>query len=93
MQLEAFFSCWTRKEAYTKARGLGLSLPLDRFAVSLVPGRPAAPLSNEEGPAEVSRWALQELAPGPGFVAALAVEGQDHHVECWQWSCCSSGMS
>ena len=92
VQLEAFFSCWTRKEAYIKARGMGLSLPLDRFAVSLASGHPAALLSNEEDPAEVSRWALQELAPGPGFVAALAVEGQDHRMECWQWPGCSSGM-
>jgi 4'-phosphopantetheinyl transferase len=85
-RLEAFFNCWTRKEAYIKARGEGLSLPLDRFDVSLAPGEPAALLSTLDDPPEASRWSLQELFPGPGFVAAIAVEGHDWRLQCWQWS-------
>ncbi|MGB7923137.1 MAG: 4'-phosphopantetheinyl transferase superfamily protein [Pyrinomonadaceae bacterium] len=84
-QRAAFFNCWTRKEAYIKARGEGLSLPLDKFAVSLAPGVPAALLSASGDSEEVSRWKLQELAPGPGYVAALAVEGKGWHARCWQW--------
>jgi 4'-phosphopantetheinyl transferase len=82
---QAFFNCWTRKEAYIKAHGEGLSLPLDQFDVSLAPGEPAALLATHSDPREVLRWSLQALTPGPGYVAALAVEGQGWHLTCWQW--------
>lgn len=85
-QQEAFFNCWTRKEAFIKARGEGLSLPLDDFEVSLVPGEPAALLSTKGDAREASRWSLRELTPEPGYVAALAVEGHNWRTECWQWS-------
>jgi len=74
LQTEGFFNCWTRKEAYIKARGEGLSLPLDQFDVSLEPAR-AALLDNRISPGEVSRWSLQELHPAPAYCAAVAVEG------------------
>ena len=84
-QRQAFFCCWTRKEAYIKARGNGLSLPLDQFDVSLAPGKPAAVLGTQPDPSEASRWSLQELTPGPGYEAALAVEGHGWRLTCWQW--------
>ena len=83
----AFFACWTRKEAYIKARAEGLSFPLDKFDVSLAPGEPAALLSAPEDPQEASRWTLLELEPGPGYVAALAVEGNGWRLACWDWEC------
>ncbi len=86
VQAEAFFACWTRKEAYVKARGEGLALPLDHFSVSLAPGEPAALLKTRGNSQEASRWSLQALAPGPGYAASLAVEGQSCHLTCWQWS-------
>lgn len=84
LKYEAFFTCWTRKEAYIKARGAGMSLHLDQFDVSLIPGKPAVLLSTREDPREALRWSLRELTPGPGYVAALAVEGHGWHLVCWQ---------
>jgi len=82
---KAFFACWTRKEAYIKAIGEGLSCPLDRFTVSLGPWKPAA-LLHVEGNHEVAfRWALYELNPGPYYAAALAVEARGRRVRCFQW--------
>lgn len=85
LQIEAFFNCWTRKEAYVKARGEGLSLPLDRFDVSFAPGEPAALVRTQGDLLEASRWTLQELCPATGYVAALAVEGHSWRLSCWQW--------
>ena len=82
----AFFLCWTRKEAYIKARGEGLSLPLDQFDVSLIPGGPAALLSAHPDSSEALRWSLQELPLASGYVAALALEGRGGPVSCWQWA-------
>lgn len=82
----AFFDCWTRKEAYIKARGEGLSHPLERFAVSLAPGEAAALLWTEEDPQEAARWSLMELFPGESYRAALAVEGTAPALRCWRWS-------
>lgn len=77
LQAEAFFNCWTRKEAYIKARGEGFSIPLDSFDVSLTPEEPATPLHVERNLNETRRWSLKELLLTPKYVAALAVEGHN----------------
>lgn len=70
----AFLSCWTRKEAYIKARGEGLSLPLQDFDVTLTPGVEPQLLRTAWDPAEPSDWLLFDISDGcPGCVAALAV--------------------
>ena len=83
-RLEAFFNCWTRKEAYIKAIGEGLSHPLDQFQVSLSPEEPARLLNVEGSLEEVTRWSMTSWVPAPGYVAALVVEGSGYHLECWQ---------
>jgi 4'-phosphopantetheinyl transferase len=84
-QCEAFFTCWTRKEAYVKARGAGITAGLDQFDVSLAPDEPAAILANREASEAHRRWSLHHLAPGPGYVGAVAVEGEGYLFTCWQW--------
>ena len=82
-KLQAFFTCWTRKEAYLKARGEGLSFPLNRFTVSFLPGEPPRLLTVKNNPSEVERWTLYHLEPSPGYAAALAVEGVLQQLKCW----------
>ena len=71
-QVAAFFRCWTRKEAYIKAIGKGLSQPLDGFDVTLGPGEEAALLRAAAD--DASRWAMSDVDVGPGYAGALAVE-------------------
>ena len=73
-KLEAFFNGWTRKEAFIKAVGDGLSRSLDSFEVSLLPGKPAHLLCVGNDPLEASRWHLRELIPAYGYTGALVVE-------------------
>jgi 4'-phosphopantetheinyl transferase len=70
-----FFRCWTRKEAYIKAQGTGLSLPLHQFDVSLEPGDLNALRSTRPDSTEAEHWSLQEVPAADGYVAALCVRG------------------
>jgi 4'-phosphopantetheinyl transferase len=80
---DAFFRCWTRKEAYIKATGKGLSLPLTQFDVALDPGAANALLATRPDASEAGRWLLREVPGGPGYIAALCVRGQDWKLNDW----------
>jgi 4'-phosphopantetheinyl transferase len=82
---EAFFHCWTRKEAYIKAVGEGLSMPLDRFDVAFAPGESARLLATRGDPAEAERWTMAAVEPGAGYVGALVVEGREWVLSLLQW--------
>ncbi|HEX5611275.1 MAG TPA: 4'-phosphopantetheinyl transferase superfamily protein [Burkholderiales bacterium] len=69
----AFFHCWTRKEAFIKAIGDGLSHPLSAFDVTLKPGEAPRLLRVGDRPGERSGWSLGEFDPGAGFVGAFVV--------------------
>lgn len=74
LQPRAFLTCWTRKEAFIKARGDGLSLALDSFDVSLAPGQPAAILRTAWSKSDPTEWSLSDLSDvDAGYIAALAV--------------------
>jgi 4'-phosphopantetheinyl transferase len=83
----AFFNCWTRKEAYIKGRGQGLSLSLQQFDVSVVPGEPAALLAARDlGNPRTELWALRDVPVEHPYAAAVAVEGPDDwQLSYWQW--------
>jgi len=86
LRTEGFFHCWTRKEAYIKAHGGGLSLPLNRFEVSLALGETAAILRFKDESERLRNWTLRELPAGPGYVGAVVVEGDGHRLSCWEWT-------
>src|SRR5688500_18220547 len=82
LRVNAFFRCWTRKEAYIKAIGLGLSQPLDGFDVTLAPDESPALLRADRH--DASRCSARDLAVGSDYAAALVVEGQISNMRCWQ---------
>lgn len=81
-QLTGFFNCWTRKEAYIKATGKGLSQPLDQVTVTLSPGaKPELLYANDAD--EANRWRIENVTVDPPYLAAITVErlladGEDH---------------
>ena len=79
-RLESFFACWTRKEAYLKARGLGLSASMSEFVVSVSASEPPRLLAERENPGEAHRWAFRTVDVGPGYAGAVVVEGQPARV-------------
>ncbi len=73
---DAFFNAWTRKEAFIKAIGKGLSFPLDEFDVSLAPDEPAALLAIRGDAEAANAWPLQEVAAPLGYKAAVVTKGE-----------------
>jgi 4'-phosphopantetheinyl transferase len=77
-RFQAFFRGWTRKEAYLKATGAGLTLPLSNFDVSLSAGNPDCLLNPKQGqPQAIPSWRLCDLTTSGGYVAALCARGRD----------------
>ena len=82
---QAFFNCWTRKEAFIKVIGEGLSCPLDSFDVTLKPGEPAGLLQVKGSQEAAARWKLENLEPAAGYAGAVIAEGREWRLRTWQW--------
>lgn len=78
-----FFQGWTRKEAWLKAVGSGLSFPLDQFCVTM--DGPAQVLSIRGGEAEAAMWWLESVEPWPGYVGAVAVQQRIDILRRWRF--------
>jgi 4'-phosphopantetheinyl transferase len=81
----AFFNCWTRKEAFIKALGKGLSYPLNRFEVSIAPGEAARLISIEDDFKEADKWSLASMLPMHGYIGALAVKMKKLSIKYWKY--------
>src|SRR5882672_10062778 len=85
---EAFFSCWTKKEACLKACGEGLAIPLNSFSVPLTTDAAHTPVElsvASKGIVAARRWSIYTLRPAPGYAGALAVEGIGWRLRLCQW--------
>src|SRR5947207_5614145 len=85
---EAFFSCWTKKEAYLKACGEGLAIPLNSFSVPLTTHPMDTPVDLYVASQPIvppKRWSLYTLRPAPGYAGALEIEGTGWRLRQWQW--------
>jgi 4'-phosphopantetheinyl transferase len=80
---EAFFRCWTRKEAYIKATGEGLSLPLRQFDVSIEPRSQNALLATRPDASESKGWSLRDIVVKPGYAGAVCVSGAEWKLLDW----------
>jgi 4'-phosphopantetheinyl transferase len=88
LRQRAFFTCWTRKEAFLKAVGEGLYLPLDQFSVSPDPLVQAG-IEIHSGYPVGRGWSLRDVAlPNDQYVSALVVEGPEYELTCWEWRRC-----
>lgn len=85
LRVEAFYNAWTRKEAFIKAIGEGLSIPLNKFDVTLAPGESARLLATRIEGEFTAKWSMKSLECDRGFKAAIAVEGIDWQLKCFQW--------
>jgi 4'-phosphopantetheinyl transferase len=82
---EAFFNCWTRKEAYLKATGEGISESLPRVEVTVMPGEAPRLLGLAGDERAATEWTFYSFEPTSGFVGAVAIKATGLKLSCWRW--------
>lgn len=90
MRRKSFFDCWTRKEAFTKAVGLGLMYPLKEFSVSLSPFESARLTAVQNEQINIEGWQIIELKIAENCAATVAVEARKMHAKTFLWNLCSN---
>lgn len=86
MRLKAFFSGWTRKEAFIKAHGQGLSFPLKKFSVSLHPDQPARLIHIDPDKKDGCEWMIKDIPINDAYWAAVAVSSPGLHFRLWEYA-------
>lgn len=86
-QVKAFFDCWTRKEAFIKAVGHGLSYPLKEFSVSLAPDQTPKLLSVKNFGDKAENWQIEELNVAANYAAAVVIESKHTNLKLYHWKC------
>jgi 4'-phosphopantetheinyl transferase len=84
-RIQAFYHGWTRKEAFIKAKGKGLSIPLDSFDVSISQGKQPAILRSSDDPMDLKNWKLFDLDTWPDYTSALCIEGEQKKINFYHW--------
>lgn len=80
---KAFFACWTRKEAFVKALGDGISFGLSEFSVSVDPDETNVSLLTHWDPDESSNWSIVNINADEDYIGALAIDGGKFKLRCW----------
>jgi 4'-phosphopantetheinyl transferase len=82
---EAFFNCWTRKEACLKSTGQGIGGTLNQIDISFISGGPEPVPDTAKNSPVAAPWHIQALTPASSYAGALAVKHRPMHVTCWTW--------
>ncbi len=80
-----FYNCWTRKEAFIKALGEGLSFPLHQFEVSCKPDAIPQLLTTKWDETEADKWSLWGFEKDKEYVGALALKGSNKELSYYNW--------
>ena len=83
---QAFYNCWTRKEAFIKALGSGLAFPLDQFVVSLDSTKEATLIDTKWDAKEKEKWVLQSMEPQQDYIGAISIKGAIHTIQTWAYA-------
>lgn len=83
---QAFYNCWTRKEAFIKALGSGLAFPLDQFVVSLDSTKEATLIDTKWDAKEKEKWVLQSMEPQQDYIGAISIKGTIDIIQTWAYA-------